>query len=113
MIPEKHLRSFKDIAVEYIEYNNFSPIFCSSEDEARSTPVGNKGKWPLYFSESDTMGEKAVEVFAEDEAFIDYNKFKTIGIINAAPIEQSLLNEFLSEIDDLLSEEPLSLQTIA
>ena len=58
------------------------------------------------------MGEKTVEVFAEDEAFIDYNKFQAIGTINAAPIERSLINEFLSEIDALQAEEPLSLQTI-
>jgi nucleoside-diphosphate-sugar epimerase len=109
---EKHLQSFQDIAIEYLAYNNFAPNVCLSEDEARSVPVGLKGEWPVFFSKSDTMGEKFVEVFAEDDAFIDYSNFKAIGTINAAPVEQNLLDEFLIEIEALQRKKPLSLDAI-
>ena len=109
MKPEKHLLSFQDIAVEYLAHNNFAPKFCLSEAEAKSATVGEKGKWPVYFSESDTMGEKAVEIFTEDESLVDYNNFRAIGTINAAPIERCLLDEFLSKVDTLQTEKPLSL----
>jgi FlaA1/EpsC-like NDP-sugar epimerase len=109
---DKHLQSFQDIAIEYLAYKNFAPNFCSSEDEARSAPLGLKGEWPVYFSESDTMGEKTIEVFAEDETFVDYSNFKAIGTINAAPIEKNVLDDFLLEIEAVQNKKPLSLDAI-
>ncbi len=109
MTPEKHLLSFQDIAVEFLAHNKFLPKFCLSEAEAISTPAGENGEWPLYFSESDTMGEKDVEIFSDDESIVDHNNFRGIGTINAVPIERCVLDEFLSKIDLLQTKEPLSL----
>ena len=112
MTCDEHLKSFQDIAVEYLNYNNFEPKFCSSEEEAKEVLVGDNNEWPIYFSKSDTSGEKFIETFAEDDIKVDYKKFKAIGLINADPIERSFLDEFFYEIEELRASGSLTLNTI-
>lgn len=64
---------------------------------ARTLP--EQGKWPVYFFESDTTGEKDFEEFYADDEVIDLDRFKNIGIIKNEPIfDNEKLNYFVSEI---------------
>ena len=112
LAPERDLKTFQEIAIEYLVHNGMTPVFCLSEDEAKSFSVGANGEWPVYFSETDTVGEKAVEVFADDETQINYSSFKNIGVISAPLIQKRQLDNFLSEIDYLRSIKPLSIKAI-
>ena len=101
-----HLQKFSDIADRFLQLNGYEVIECNSEDEARAK-VGDfkkDKKWPCYFFESDTTGEKPFEEFYTNSEILDLEKYYEIGIIKneTLPSEKDL-NEFLSEIDKVFS----------
>ncbi|CZE49306.1 UDP-N-acetylglucosamine 4,6-dehydratase [Campylobacter geochelonis] len=96
-----NLTTFSDIAIKYLNSLNYEAYQCSSEDEARSRVdelVAQK-KWPCYFFDSDTTGEKDFEEFYTDNEILDMNRFESIGIIkNDAIYNECMLNIFLDKI---------------
>ncbi len=79
------LLTFSEIAIRYLHNLGLEPLVCKSEDEARSHPAIRKGggKWPVYFFESDTTGEKPAEEFFESNAIVDTNRFDGMGVISS------------------------------
>ncbi len=78
-----HLISFADIAVKYLGELGYEPYLCKSEDEARQkmASLPDKGRWPCFFTNSDTTGEKDFEEFFTDKEVLDLNRFENFGII--------------------------------
>ena len=97
-----HLITFADIAVKYLKNIGYEPYLCESEDEARALAktLPSEGKWPCYFFESDTTGEKDFEEFFTDKEILDMEQFENLGVIkNEANYNESHLNYFTEEID--------------
>ena len=80
-----HLITFSEIASRYLIHHGYSPHICSTEEEARSEIQNliKAKKWPCFFSQSSTTGEKDFEEFFEVSDTIDSNTFKDIGIIKS------------------------------
>jgi len=99
---ELNLITFSDIAVRYLEQIGYEPFLCHSEDEARAkvAELAANKKWPCYFFESDTTGEKDFEEFFTENEEIDFTRFKNIGIIkNNLVFDEKKLAAFLRAID--------------
>lgn len=82
-----HLISFTEIAVKYLAQLGYEAVACGSEEEARLS-VGtliNKRKWPCYFFNSDTTGEKDYEEFYTGKEVLDMERFAGSGIIKKEP----------------------------
>lgn len=78
-----HLITFSDIAKGYLRQMGYEPFICDSEEEARdraSELITNK-KWPCYFFNSDTTGEKDFEEFFTDTEDLDMSRFDGVGAI--------------------------------
>ncbi len=88
---ESHLQTFSDLAIRFLEYLGYEPVRCETEDEARRLvkELKKKGKWPVYFFESDTTGEKDIEEFYTESESLDMDRFETIGVIRNKPIFDS------------------------
>ena len=90
-----HLITFSEIAKKYLLSLGFEPYECETEEEARNkcAELIKENKWPCYFFESDTTGEKDFEEFYTDSEELDMDKFSSIGIIKNEPqfAEQKLL----------------------
>ena len=100
-----HLEKFSNIAIRFLEAFNYEPVECKTEQEARDSAVDLIGqkKWPVYFFESDTTGEKGFEEFFTNSEDLDLNLFKNIGIIkNDAEFNVHKLDHFTSEIERFL-----------
>ena len=78
-----HLITFSEIAIKYLLSLGFEPYECESEEEARNkcAELIKDKKWPCYFFESDTTGEKDFEEFYTDSEELDMDKLLSIGII--------------------------------
>lgn len=102
---ELKLTSFSDIAVRFLEDRGYTPIICETEDEARVLATkGLNNKWPCYFFESDTTGEKPFEEFhtEREQTFLD--RFSSVGVVQNAKIEEKThLDNFLNNIYKLSS----------
>ena len=102
---ELKLTSFSDIAARFLEDRGYTPIICETEDEARVLATkGLNNKWPCYFFESDTTGEKPFEEFhtEREQTFLD--RFSSVGVVQNAKIEEKThLDNFLNNIYKLSS----------
>jgi len=81
-----HLITFASIAVNYLEQLGYEAVECASEEEARqsaNTLIPRK-KWPCYFFDSDTTGEKDFEEFFTADEDLDMDRFASIGIVKSA-----------------------------
>ena len=99
-----HLITFADIAVRYLTALGYEPYECASEDEARdrAEELIAQRKWPCYFFNSDTTGEKDFEEFFTDKEVLDMSRFESLGVIKNEPVyEQELLDHFLKVVADL------------
>jgi FlaA1/EpsC-like NDP-sugar epimerase len=95
------LTTFSEIAVKYLNDKGYEVYECNNEDDARTMAkiLPDEGKWPCYFTSSDTTGEKDVEEFFTEKETLDMKSFKSIGIIkNDADFSNDLLNEFENTI---------------
>jgi len=103
---ELNLVKFSDIAIKYLENLGYEPYLCDSEDEARdrAEELVKQKKWPCYFFQSDTTGEKSFEEFYTDNEEVNLDKFNNIGIVNnSSDFNIELLNKFESEIKSMKS----------
>ena len=99
-----HLISFSSIARKFLLQNGYEPVQCESEEEARNSAneLINKRKWPVYFFNSDTTGEKMFEEFFTESEDTDLNTFKTIGIIKNMPkFDRLNLDKFYNGVKEL------------
>ena len=95
------LTHFTDIAVRFLDQAGYQAFECDSEDEARkrATELISQKKWPVYFFDSDTTGEKPFEEFYMQDETLDTNTFNDIGVIKNQPsFDPALLDQFESEI---------------
>lgn len=99
-----HLISFSEIASKYLYCKGYEVFECDSENEARykSKELIKKKKWPCFFFNSDTSGEKDFEEFYTDKENICLDSFKSIGIIrNSASFNEKDLDEFFKKMDEI------------
>lgn len=100
---ELELVTFSEIAVRFLAANGYEAVPLASEEEARERAeelIGQR-KWPCYFFESDTSGEKPFEEFYSEDDHIAWDRFKDIGVIRtplvAGPAE-ARVSDFLATV---------------
>lgn len=99
-----NLITFSEIACKYLEQLGYEAYDCSSEGEARSrcSELIQQKKWPCYFFNSDTTGEKDFEEFFTDDEKLDMNKFSSIGVIkNNSEFDLEKLSHFQRRIEQM------------
>jgi UDP-N-acetylglucosamine 4,6-dehydratase len=61
--------------------------------------LSQQKKWPCYFFDSDTTGEKDFEEFFTSSEKLDLDRFESIGVIKNDPtFDEKLLKHFENEI---------------
>ena len=92
--------TFSDIAVRMLEKLGYEPVVCASEEEARkrAKELISSRRWPCFFFDSDTTGEKDLEEFHALEDRLDLKRFLKIGVIQREldPKRSEAVREFVS-----------------
>ena len=99
-----HLTTFDAIAVKYLAAQGYEAVPCASEDEARARvdELLPQRRWPCYFADSDTTGEKDFEEFFTEGETLDLARFESIGVIrNEAVFDAGRLDRFVAHIAEL------------
>ncbi|MCK9488762.1 MAG: UDP-N-acetylglucosamine 4,6-dehydratase [Xanthomonadales bacterium] len=99
-----HLITFAQIAERYLRARGYEPHPCQSEDEARARvgELSARGRWPCWFFDSDTTGEKDFEEFFTEGERLDLERFESVGIVNSElAVDAQLLDGFQSGIERL------------
>ena len=98
---ERHLIKFSDLATDFVKSRGYQPHLCQSENEARelAKSLPSEGKWPCYFSPSDTTGEKDFEEFFTEGEALDLDRFERLGIVKSQMhYDSTLLDDFTTQI---------------
>ena len=81
---------FKDIALDFLKEEGLEPIYMNSEKEAKEYDIdSNLGKYPIYFFNTDTSGEKTYEEFYTEEEDYNIKKYDSLGFINTPTVQIS------------------------
>ena len=73
---------FKDIALDFLEHKGLVPVLVQSEEEAKAFDIkANPKKYPIYFFETDTSGEKTYEEFYTKKEDIEIRQYNSLGFI--------------------------------
>lgn len=99
-----HMVTFSQIAVSFLKERGYEAFECQSEEEARdkADELISIKKWPCYFFESDTTGEKDFEEFFTNSEDLDMDRFKTVGVIrNKVNFDEVKLDQFMNGIEAL------------
>lgn len=99
-----HLLPFSVIAERYLKARGYTPVLCETEEEARrcSQELISQGKWPCYFFESDTTGEKPFEEFYTSNEEVDLHRFFSLGVVKSGELgNAAILQSFLEQISQM------------
>lgn len=97
------LTSFVDVCVRYLKLQGFDVYLSSSEEDARSNMkrIQSEKKWPCYFFESNTTGEKPHEEFYTLDEVVMLDLFESIGVIKHPVVTSSFeLTKFEEDFQD-------------
>lgn len=78
------MMTFSDIAEKLLKVLGYNVDKCSSEEEAKekaSQLFNGSRDYPVYFSTSDTTGEKAYEEFFTQAETVDMTRFSSLGVV--------------------------------
>ena len=83
-LEEDKTLTFDEIANELIHAYGYEVLECNSEKEALERAddlkLGSK-RYPVYYSKTDTSGEKEYEEFVTDSEVSDTKRFSSLGVI--------------------------------
>ncbi len=107
-LAEAQMNSFDTIAVRLLRSLGYEIEYCDSEEEAieKSTNCINENKYPVFFSVSDTSGEKAYEEFFVDGEIVDMDQFESLGVVKGKTIpNKNAITELIHKFEDLFEKE--------
>ena len=81
---ENQMVNFKAITEDFFKYLNKDIMICKSEKEAKeiASKRSDNSSYPVYFFKTDTSGEKLYEEFYTSEDEVNFNLYKSIGVIS-------------------------------
>ncbi len=92
-----NLLTFSEIAIRFLRDLGYEAVECGTEDEARSrvAELAPEKKWPVYFFDSDTTGEKPFEEFFMEDETLDMDSFQNVGVIkDSLTYDEAALERF-------------------
>ena len=120
-LEEAAMMTFDKIAEELIRYRGFDIEYCNSAaevvekcaalknrilDMADFTNIKERLRYPVYFSKSDTSGEKAFEEFYIEGESINLNRFAALGVIEGKEIpDREKVVKFTDGLENMFEKE--------
>jgi hypothetical protein len=84
-----------------LKNNGFEPYLANSEADAKDFDIaGSPDKYPVYFFQTDTSGEKSYEEFYTEDEDIVFEKYDALGVIRPV-IKEIDFDKVVKDFDDL------------
>ncbi|AVM55780.1 UDP-N-acetylglucosamine 4,6-dehydratase [Capnocytophaga sp. oral taxon 864] len=101
-LKKEQVLTFSEIASQLLKDLGYTPLECKSEAEAIAKAESRKEtdkRYPVYFSKSDTTGEKPYEEFYTEGEQVALDKYTSLGVISLQSFKK--ITEIESFIDKL------------
>ncbi len=116
---EADMLKFSDIAESLLQALGLTPYYCENEQEAKAylnpqSAIRNpQSKYPVYFFQSDTSGEKSFEEFYTEEEEVDMERFSALGVIKNAPCQPlEAIETMFYDLKEIFSKDDVTKQAI-
>ena len=98
---EEQVMTFSNMAIKLLEANGYDLDYCNTEEEAiKKSLNGFDNKYPVYFSGSNTTGEKPYEEFYTKDETVSLNKYQALGVVvKLKPRKISEVNELFNNLN--------------
>jgi len=97
---KEQVMTFSNMATKLLSELGFNIDVCQSEKEAinKSTKIDNN--YPVFYSGSDTTGEKPYEEFFTKEEEVDLERHKSLGVVvNLEPRSTEEVNQLFDQLN--------------
>ena len=115
-LDEEQMMTFSKIATAFINEHGYQVLECKDGCEAieRMNDVNrNSSLYPVYYSGSNTSGEKSYEEFYTDDEKIDMDRFASLGVVlDKEKPNVRLVNNFLEELENVFNKNDISKEDI-
>ena len=104
---KEKLKTFSSICDRFIEAMGYEKYQCSSDDEARRYAAEHLPgpKYPVYYSASDTTGEKDCEEFFVEGESTDMTRFVSLGVITGTDNKDAeTVNALIRRLETLFAD---------
>lgn len=104
---KEKLKTFSSICDRFIEAMGYEKYQCSSDDEARRYAAEHLPgpKYPVYYSASDTTGEKDCEEFFVEGESTDMTRFVSLGVITGTDNKDAeAVNALICRLETLFAD---------
>ncbi len=100
---EDQMQSFDVIACNLLNELGYQSVVCHTPEEAveraEQLKKGSR-EYPVYFSESDTSGEKKTEEFYIDSEETEWDRFDSLGVVvNKSKPDQFKVSDLVRKLD--------------
>jgi len=111
---KEQVMTFSNIAVKLLNEKGYDLDYCSSEEEAiKKASNGFDNNYPVYFSGSNTTGEKPYEEFYTNQERVSLDSYEALGVvINIKPRKISEVNELFNALNKAFDNENTSKKEI-
>ena len=111
---EEQVMTFSNMAIKLLEANGYDLDYCNTEEEAiKKSLNGFDNKYPVYFSGSNTTGEKPYEEFYTKDETVSLNKYQALGVVvKLKPRKISEVNGLFNNLNKAFDNEKTSKKDI-
>ena len=104
-LKKEQVLTFSEIASQLLKDLGYTPLECQTETEAITKAESRKetDKWyPVYFSKSDTTGEKPYEEFYTEEEKVALDSYSSLGVISLQSFKKiTEIENFIDKLNQL------------
>lgn len=109
---EEQMMTFDKIASELLKNHGYDILECESDEEAidkaEELKEGSK-KYPVYYSKSNTSGEKPYEEFYTDTETVDFDRHIALGVITDKKIpDKENIDILFRELESAFNEHEIT-----
>ena len=105
---EDQMLTFSSICDSFVKAEGLKKVECRSDEEAKKFAdqmTYESDSYPVVYFKSDTTGEKAYEEFYVPGEKIDWQRFKSLGVVKeTSRREMSEINTFFCELETIFAE---------
>jgi len=111
---EASMKTFSEIADNYLDTLGLSPSYCNSEEDAKMVASTKQGTvYPVYYASSNTSGEKMYEEFYSSSDVIDGNSFLSLGVIKNSTIpSRREVEAMIAKLKEIFEDDDIEKATI-
>ncbi len=113
---DKDMIPFEHIMVNLLEVMRMEPDFCQTEEEAKQKALllnKDTSKYPIYYFNSATSGEKTYEEFYTAKEVLDMDLFVNLGVIkNSKKRDIGEIDEIFNRLNQLFDSKKVTKEAI-